>query len=222
MWCSTCQQDVPQLGSPSGDDARCAKCGTILHANSQAGVTNDLAGNRASAAAATNAETIALEKVLRMPPLAEEDWALEAELRGVQRLLKSLQSRKSTEAEPLSLHFPHEPLPSWHIEQEQPEEDDSVAAPPIESPRRGHPAAWTILSVGLAVFACGAVLLTWSLVGKREDLWPIGLPLALFGQAGLILGVVLQLESVVGGIYPPSHAPAPKAPSRDHRSMGRH
>src|SRR5262245_3238758 len=77
MWCSTCQQDVPQLGSPSGDDARCAKCGTILHANGQTGVTNNLAGHRTSATVATKAETIALEKVLRLPPLAEEDWALE-------------------------------------------------------------------------------------------------------------------------------------------------
>jgi hypothetical protein len=40
------------------------------------------------------------------------------------------------------------------------------------------------------------MLLAWSLVGKREDLWPIGVPLALIGQAGLILGLVLQLDGL--------------------------
>ena len=57
-------------------------------------------------------------------------------------------------------------------------------------------AAWTILSLGLAVFACGGVLLGWSVVAHRDDLWPIGMPLALIGQAGLILGLVLQLDGL--------------------------
>ena len=61
---------------------------------------------------------------------------------------------------------------------------------------RGHAAAWTILSLGLAVFACGAMLLAWSLVGQREDLWPVGMPLALIGQAGLVLGLILQLDGL--------------------------
>ena len=46
------------------------------------------------------------------------------------------------------------------------------------------------------MFACGAVLLGWSLVAQRDDLWPIGMPLALIGQAGLILGLVLQLDGL--------------------------
>ena len=52
------------------------------------------------------------------------------------------------------------------------------------------------MSLGLAAFACGAVLLVWSLVGGRDDLWPIGLPLALIGQAGLIVGLVFQLDGL--------------------------
>jgi len=57
-------------------------------------------------------------------------------------------------------------------------------------------AAWTILSCGLAVFVCRTVLLAWSLLDPRDDLWPIGLPLTLLGQAALILGVVLQLDGL--------------------------
>ena len=65
----------------------------------------------------------------------------------------------------------------------------------MERPK-SHLMAWTILSVGLATFACGAVLLVWSVVGQREDLWPVGMPLALVGQAGLVLGLILQLDGL--------------------------
>jgi hypothetical protein len=40
------------------------------------------------------------------------------------------------------------------------------------------------------------VLLVWSLVAGRDDLWPVGMPLALIGQAGLILGLILQLDGL--------------------------
>ena len=46
------------------------------------------------------------------------------------------------------------------------------------------------------IAACGGVLVAWSLVAAREDLWPIGMPLALLGQAGLVLGLVLQLDGL--------------------------
>jgi hypothetical protein len=40
------------------------------------------------------------------------------------------------------------------------------------------------------------VLLGWSFAADRADLWPLGLPLALIGQAGLIVGLVLQLDGL--------------------------
>ena len=70
-----------------------------------------------------------------------------------------------------------------------------VGSANTEQPR-GHVIAWLILSLGLAVFACGVVLLGWSLIGGRADLWPVGLPLTLIGQAGLILGLILQLDGL--------------------------
>src|SRR5207253_2863400 len=121
--------------------------------------------------------------------LVEEDWALEADLRGVERLMKSLKSRMPLEGPIARLdkapHLPgdsrgaitqHGPLTSAPINR-----NDS--APPREDriQPRSHTAAWCILSLGLAVFACGAVLLAWSLIARREDLWPVGMPLALIG-----------------------------------------
>jgi len=66
----------------------------------------------------------------------------------------------------------------------------------LPAPRFSASAAWLILSLGLATFACGAVLLGWSLIAGRDDLWPVGLPITLIGQAGLILGIVLQFDSL--------------------------
>ena len=49
----------------------------------------------------------AIRKFLTSGPLAEDDWALEAELRGVQRLIGSLKSRSTIVAEPVAVHEVH-------------------------------------------------------------------------------------------------------------------
>jgi hypothetical protein len=43
-------------------------------------------------------------------------------------------------------------------------------------------------------FVCGGVLLGWSLVTNRQELWTIGMPIALFGQIALLLGLLLKLD----------------------------
>ena len=170
MWCSTCQQDVPALGSPSGGKPRCGKCSQPL-----------------AESAASPLDSAALERLLSDVPQGE-DWALEAELRSMQRTLGAPRSLA-----PAAVHAPHPLAPAWHAPPAAPQ----PALEPIETPKSpSHLAAWTILSLGLAVFACGAVLLGWSIAARREDLWPIGLPLALVGQAGLILGLILQLDGL--------------------------
>jgi len=189
MWCSTCQQDVPGLGSPSsGGYLRCGKCGGELLGQQ---VESRDRERSASPARANAAENAALEKLLRGAPLSDEDWALEAELRGVQRLLGSMKSGSA-----LALHRPHAAPATWHSAPPPSSPEPSAAPPRVTPPLRGHTAAWAILSLGLATFACGAVLLAWSLVAQREDLWSVGMPLALIGQAGLVLGLVLQLDGL--------------------------
>jgi hypothetical protein len=101
-------------------------------------------------------------------------------------MLGSLRSATASAIDP-----PHPAPPAWHA--------PAAAAPrePLaEAKSPTNLLAWTVLSLGLAVFACGGVLLGWSLVEQREDLWPIGMPLALLGQAGLIVGLVLQLDGL--------------------------
>lgn len=190
MWCSTCQQDVTSTGSPAGGLLRCNRCEQTI------------------AAAASSAKDSApkFDKLLRASSLTEEDWTLEAELRGVQRLLGSLKSTGSQSPESKSIHESHLAPSGWHAANNLNERlaqgadaprssVDTSDALPAEQPK-GNLAAWAILSLGLATFACGAVLLVWSLVAGRDDLWPVGMPLALIGQAGLILGLILQLDGL--------------------------
>jgi hypothetical protein len=43
-------------------------------------------------------------------------------------------------------------------------------------------------------FACGGVLLGWYAVERRPELWSLGWPILLAGQAGLVLGLLLHVE----------------------------
>jgi hypothetical protein len=123
--------------------------------------------------------------------LPEEDWKLEADIRSVHRLVDNLRGKRRIDP-PSSLAEPHrERAPILKAERTS----EHAAVP------KSNLAAWAILSVGLATFACGAVLLGWAYAAGREDLWPIGMPLTLIGQAGLILGLVLQLD----GLWQSSH-----------------
>ena len=122
---------------------------------------------------------------LVQPQLPDEDWQIEADIRSVHRLIDSLRrTRLDASAEIAPPHLPPAAGPA------------AAHDAPISSGPQTNLTAWTLLSLGLAVFACGTALLVWSLVAGREDLWPIGLPLALAGQAGLIVGLVFQLEGV--------------------------
>ena len=55
---------------------------------------------------------------------------------------------------------------------------------------------WIILSLGAALFSCGAALVAWSFGEDRQDLWNIGAPMALAGQAAFLIGLVLQLDII--------------------------
>jgi hypothetical protein len=67
---------------------------------------------------------------------------------------------------------------------------------PVRETSRGSFISWSILSLGLMTFAFGAVLLGWSFWMGRADLWRLGMPFTLAGQAALIIGLALQLDGL--------------------------
>ncbi|HKD36883.1 MAG TPA: hypothetical protein VKB78_08775 [Pirellulales bacterium] len=79
--------------------------------------------------------------------------------------------------------------------------------------RRSSPFAWTAIAFGLMSFVCGAILLGWSLVTDRRELWNVGLPITLVGQFALLFGLVWQLD----GLWQGNHDAAEKLDDVDDR-----
>jgi hypothetical protein len=79
----------------------------------------------------------------------------------------------------------------------------AIAGAPLSTTRpkrrRSSPLVWSALALGLMAFVCGAVLLGWSLAVGRNDLWNLGLPIALVGQFGLLLGLLWQFDGLSEG-----------------------
>jgi hypothetical protein len=169
MWCSTCQHDVSAPASDEAQAACCSACGNVLCR-----------------------QDAPEETVIRLPApapkLPDEDWQLEADLRSVQRLLASLRTTRIDP--PAALDAPHLPAIDSRLLA------DAIQAPSAAGSSQASWAAWTAVLLGVAALACGAVLLGLSVAQEREDLWSLGLPLALGGQAALIVGLVLQLEGL--------------------------
>lgn len=77
----------------------------------------------------------------------------------------------------------------------------SPASEPLAKPRKpplarrvSAFASWTMLSVGLAALACGGGLSGWAYHTRRTDLWNIGVPVALGGYLGVLLGLILLVD----------------------------
>jgi hypothetical protein len=48
----------------------------------------------------------------------------------------------------------------------------------------------------MGLFSCGAALVGWSFGENRQELWNIGAPMALVGQAAFLIGLLLQLDII--------------------------
>jgi hypothetical protein len=149
-----------------------------------------------------------------LPPLEDEqwidrDWELSDELHNVQWLLRSGQVvTQSGQMSPHAQPSPHGERSPSHASPTHPRIDRLAAhaATPTRSGSansggnrtRGKTSlpGWAALLSGLTALACGVVLLGWSYVDARPELWDVGLPIALSGQAVLLVGLVLHLQSI--------------------------
>jgi len=53
---------------------------------------------------------------------------------------------------------------------------------------------WLFAGPGVLGLVCGGILLGWSMLGNRPELWNVGLPIGVAGQVLLLVALVLQLE----------------------------
>jgi hypothetical protein len=139
----------------------------------------------------------------RLPDFEAFDLAVEHDLLAAERLVE--RAKKSEPARPDDSWQRHDAahgrlLAGWHVSSPAPPAANSAPqAEPAQPASEGGVMpwiAWTIVALGVSIFACGGILWIWSFAGDRPDLARFGLPLVLGGQAALILGLMLQLESL--------------------------
>jgi len=180
MWCSFCEQDVPGVASINEDQevVCCARCGEPL-------------GGQVAPSDSPNDELLAVDMHSAGMP-SWDDWELDEKLHDVDRLLREVGGTTTHAAR------------NWPPQQERgeggyrPDASGKQSRPVAGTTRRKRSSwlAWLVLSLGLMTFVCGAVLLGWSFFVDKSLLWRIGLPLSLVGQAGLLIGLILQLEGL--------------------------
>lgn len=177
MWCEVCQQDVPgAAGVGETGPLCCARC-------------------RGRLGEAPVPPSEAREWTCEAPPIdLGDDWQLDDDLRAADRLVDRYRlaafapDEEASTAGSRSVPVRVDPAP-----RETPAQPAAVA--PAKSGRWAA-LGWGVLSVGVMAFACGAVLLGCAYGMQRPELWSIGLPTALAGQAALVVGLALQLEGV--------------------------
>lgn len=124
---------------------------------------------------------------------ALDDWEMDEQLRHLGRKLgcdgESADAQHVPPQQFGRLESGHGGPSGWHR---------APSAKPASHPARGFSlivaVAWLAASLGMMAFVCGGVLVGWSLIAGRPELWNIGLPLALGGQVALLLGLLLQLD----------------------------
>jgi len=182
MWCNQCRQDVPGVGSADGDQFRCPRCSQTL-----------------CAAAASGQEAEGQSQT----PCGEYDgWEFDQQLQHIERVLGEKKGteekhechcQQTYDQEVTRLDAPHLGPSPGHLRP-----TGNPARLPDPAPPRPQSAlaalAWVALSLGTMTLVCGGILLGWSVVTNRSELWTIGLPVAIGGQIALLVGLILQLE----------------------------
>lgn len=188
MWCKHCRQDVPGIVCGEGGEYRCLRCAQGIY----------------TPQAATPAESGTVDALDVPQPLEASgaeapslsDWEAEDRLLHLGRLLGAEKSASDSDPRTKSqrvfrVDAAHQETPARHRSparhrQHRPDPDDGFSWAAFF--------IWTILALGLMALVCGGVLLGWSILGRRADLWPVGLPIALAGQVALVVGLILQID----------------------------
>lgn len=140
-------------------------------------------------------ESIPLDTAAEQPP-SFDAWELDEELRHIQRILALEETAAAAARSPMDfftrLDPAHHAAPSWGGERTQRfaqrQDPEAVAVGWLSA------LISIVLSVGLMAFAFGGVLLVWSFVTSRQDLWTFGMPIAMGGQIVLLMGFILQMD----------------------------
>lgn len=192
MWCSHCQQDLPAIATPDDDKVRCTVCrNEITPRRTDSVERHKPIVSQAPLDSSSTAAMIPEWAFVERPPIDFEAWRWDEDLLEAERLLQTYKSSSSlgpskgatVTARTKRVNAVHTPRPE-------------ISRNSGRQPSRVAYVAWGILSLGVMAFVFGGALLGWSVWSGQQNLWTLGLPFALGGQAALILGLVLQLDGL--------------------------
>lgn len=214
MWCKLCQQDVRGVTDPDLGHYCCPRCGSRFDAEGDTFAemadpsdlpiddpfddpSDDVAAEPADDLAAELEAT--LDSVGAERPPGIDAWEMDEDLEHIHRVLApdagdGEPRRGTTESgRYFRVDAAHQGPEPWHKPLTR-----KLAALRSPQPRKPEPllplVTWGVLSLGLMAIVCGGVLLGWSVISGRDNLWSIGMPIALGGQVVLLLGFILQLD----------------------------
>ena len=122
-----------------------------------------------------------------------DDWALDVELQRLHRLVTAAMPPSTAQLPAMPPAFSWQSAKSETANSANPAQA-SLAVSRVAPRRRASILVWSLVGFGIMAFVCGAILLAWSLIAGRGELWTLGMPVCLAGQLGLLLGLVFQLS----------------------------
>lgn len=205
MWCKLCQQDVPGIVSAGTGRFRCPRCGEGINATPygdrpdlpEVGCAERPLDEARSGVIRIHSQDHTSKMGRPIAPSLYDGLAVEEDLRELGRLLTpddevddppSIISRQR-----LRLDDSHVEPAGWR---RTPSEASASHKPVSDSLGESviSKAPWAVLCLGVAAFVCGSVLMTWSIIAQRQELWSTGIPVLLVGQIGFLVGLILQLD----------------------------
>ena len=192
MWCRSCQQDVPGVASLDTSTVRCPRCRTVLAFRARSKASPDKAAPASPHLPARAATQRVAGQALPYMSNLGDDWETQDELRQADRFIRKYGT-------PVSTPVDTSRDASAGEEQHLPCGTPARSAHPntLNRPSSVSSAiSVTLLSLGLMSLVFGSGLLVRSCIADRTDLWRLGMPFALAGQAALALGLVFQLDNV--------------------------
>jgi hypothetical protein len=189
MWCKKCQQDVPAIASSVERKYCCPRCGEAVGGQASSTMETKQSPSDSVSDAAHASE---------IP--SYDSWELDNQLWQLGQALQIDTNRNRSEGK----DFQHEiaRLDSAHncISPRHSPPKPTSRKRKIKSRLATKSSVllgfliWAVLSLGTAALVCGGILLGWSMMAARNELWEIGLPIAIGGQVSLLIGLVLQLN----------------------------
>jgi DNA-directed RNA polymerase subunit RPC12/RpoP len=193
MWCTNCGQDVPGIASKKREGSIvCTRCGSNVGVGAER-------------------ETQPVSSQVRADPFDDDspsvdfgDWESEEDIRAAEHLVHRIKGQTgpkvAEDPQQSATNGYHDTVGPWHT---QPKSlpsrraaDTRPAGRPPEPKYRVSRIAVFTATVGTMALLCGGGLLVWGYASGRNDLWSLGLPLTFGGQAALLLGIFLQVDSL--------------------------